>query len=53
MMRKKSGGFGMYYHFDYHGAPISYECVDCMTLPKIWDQMTLAYVFVLFFMSGC
>ncbi len=41
--RDHKGGFGMYYHFDYHGAPISYECVDCMTLPKIWDQMTLAY----------
>ena len=41
--RDHKGGFGMYYHFDYHGAPISYECVNCTTLPKIWDQMTLAY----------
>ncbi|MCR5830390.1 MAG: glycosyl hydrolase 115 family protein [Lachnospiraceae bacterium] len=41
--RNHKGGFGMYYHFDYHGAPISYECVNCTTLPKIWDQMTLAY----------
>ncbi|MCR4721517.1 MAG: glycosyl hydrolase 115 family protein [Lachnospiraceae bacterium] len=41
--RNHKGGFGMYYHFDYHGAPISYECVDCVTLPHIWDQMTLAY----------
>ena len=41
--RSHRGGFGMYYHFDYHGAPISYECVNCTTLPKIWDQMTLAY----------
>ena len=23
--RKHPGGFGMYYHFDYHGDPISYE----------------------------
>ncbi|MCR5432258.1 MAG: glycosyl hydrolase 115 family protein [Lachnospiraceae bacterium] len=41
--RNHKGGFGMYYHFDYHGAPISYECVNCTILPKVWDQMTLAY----------
>ncbi len=41
--RDHKGGFGMYYHFDYHGAPISYECVNCTILPKVWDQMTLAY----------
>ena len=37
------GGFGMYYHFDYHGAPVSYEWVNCNRLTKTWEQMSLAY----------
>ena len=35
----------MYYHFDYHGSPVSYEWVNSSYLPKIWDQMTMAYDF--------
>ena len=42
-MKKHRGGFGMYYHFDYHGGPISYEWVNSTPLPKIWEQMTQAY----------
>ena len=42
-MKKHDGGFGMYYHFDYHGWPISYEWVNSSYLPKIWEQMTAAY----------
>ena len=42
-MRKRSGGFGMYYHFDYRGGPISYEWINQTPLPKIWDNMTAAY----------
>ncbi|WP_029324542.1 glycosyl hydrolase 115 family protein [Butyrivibrio sp. AE3004] len=41
--RKHPGGYGMYYHFDYHGAPISYEWTNCNRLTKIWEQMTFAY----------
>ena len=41
--RNHPGGFGMYYHFDYHGAPISYEWVNCTRLTKTWEQMSLAY----------
>lgn len=41
--RNHPGGFGMYYHFDYHGGPISYEAVNCTRLSKVWEQMTLAY----------
>ncbi|MCD8509839.1 MAG: glycosyl hydrolase 115 family protein [Bacillus sp. (in: Bacteria)] len=44
-MRNHSGGYGMYYHFDYHGGPISYEWVNSSYLPKIWEQMTMAYDF--------
>ncbi|MBR6403634.1 MAG: glycosyl hydrolase 115 family protein [Eubacterium sp.] len=42
-MRKHSGGFGMYYHFDYHGDPISYEWNNSTYLPEVWEQMTTAY----------
>lgn len=37
------GGYGMYYHFDYHGAPISYEWQNSSRLTKTWEQMTMAY----------
>ena len=42
-IRDRRGGFGMYYHFDYHGAPISYEWVDSTPLSKVWEQMCEAY----------
>lgn len=41
--RNHPGGFGMYYHFDYHGSPISYEWTNCNRLTKTWEQMTQAY----------
>lgn len=41
--RNHPGGFGMYYHFDYHGSPISYEWVNSTPLSKVWEQMTEAY----------
>lgn len=44
-LRGHNGGWGMYYHFDYHGGPISYEWVNSSYLPKVWDQMTEAYEF--------
>lgn len=37
------GGYGMYYHFDYHGAPVSYEWQNSSRLTKTWEQMTRAY----------
>ncbi len=42
-MRDHKGGYGMYYHFDYHGYPISYEWFNTSHLPKVWEQMTTAY----------
>lgn len=42
-LRNRKGGFGMYYHFDYHGGPISYEWVDSTPLSKTWEQMCTAY----------
>lgn len=42
-MLEHTGGYGMYYHFDYHGAPVSYEWVNSTPLSKIWEQMTQCY----------
>lgn len=40
--RTRSGGAGIYYHFDYHGGPRSYQWINTNPIPKIWDQMSLA-----------
>ncbi len=42
-MRRRRGGFGMYYHLDYHGGPVSYEWIDSTPLSKVWEQMCTAY----------
>ncbi len=42
-MRSHKGGFGMYYHLDYHGGPVSYEWMPSTPLTLIWEQMTQAY----------
>lgn len=42
-IRDREAGWGIYYHFDYHGAPISYEWVNSTPLPKVWEQMSMAY----------
>lgn len=38
-----NGGYGMYYHLDYHGSPVSYEWINSTPLHKIWEQMTECY----------
>ncbi len=40
--RERSGGAGIYYHFDYHGGPRSYQWINTNPVAKIWDQMSLA-----------
>ncbi|MBN2351401.1 MAG: glycosyl hydrolase 115 family protein [Spirochaetales bacterium] len=40
--RQRSGGAGVYYHFDYHGGPRNYQWINTNTIPKIWDQMSQA-----------
>jgi len=40
--RKRSGGAGIYYHFDYVGDPRSYKWLNTNYLPKVWEQMNLA-----------
>lgn len=41
--QKNIAGLGMYYHFDYVGAPKSYTWVQTTQISRIWDQMTVAY----------
>jgi len=41
--RKRSGGAGVYYHFDYVGGPRSYKWLNTVPITKIWEQMNLAY----------
>ena len=40
--RKRGGGAGIYYHFDYVGGPRNYKWIDTNPIPKIWEQMNLA-----------
>jgi hypothetical protein len=40
--RKRAGGAGVYYHFDYHGGPRSYQWINTNPIAKIWEQMSLA-----------
>ena len=41
--RTRSGGAGIYYHMDMNGGPYSYKWLNSNPLPKIWEQMNLAY----------
>jgi hypothetical protein len=41
--RKRPGGAGIYYHFDYVGDPRSYKWLNTVPITKIWEQMNLAY----------
>ncbi|MFT3828914.1 MAG: glycosyl hydrolase 115 family protein [Opitutaceae bacterium] len=41
--RARKGGYGMYYHVDYVGAPVSYRWLNVSQIERIWEQMTLTY----------
>ncbi|MFA5013764.1 MAG: glycosyl hydrolase 115 family protein [Candidatus Paceibacterota bacterium] len=38
-----SGKYGMYYHLDYVGAPISYRWLNVTQIERVWEQMKLTY----------
>jgi hypothetical protein len=40
---KNPGGYGLYYHFDYHGGPRNYQWQGSSPLPHTWEQLHLAY----------
>ena len=42
-LQARSCGWGMYYHVDYHGGPVSYEWMPSTPFSKLWEQMCLAY----------
>ncbi len=39
----RSGGYGLYYHFDYVGASRSYKWADTINLANTWEQLHTAY----------
>jgi len=41
--KPRSGGYGIYYHFDYVGGPRNYKWLNTNSIPRIWEQMHLAY----------
>ncbi|WP_288129911.1 glycosyl hydrolase 115 family protein [Microbulbifer sp.] len=43
--RQRSGGAGVYYHFDYVGGPRSYRWINVTPIAKVWEQMNLAYAY--------
>ncbi|WP_349671835.1 glycosyl hydrolase 115 family protein [Lacrimispora sp.] len=42
-MRDHKGGYGMYYHIDMHGGAHSYQWVGSTYLPRVWEQLSMAY----------
>jgi len=41
--KQRSGGYGMYYHFDYVGGPRNYKWLNISQVQRIWEQMNLTY----------
>lgn len=41
--RKRPGGAGVYYHFDYVGGPRNYKWINVTPITKVWEQMHLAW----------
>jgi hypothetical protein len=43
--RKRSGGAGIYYHFDYVGDPRNYKWINTNPISKVWEQMNQALAY--------
>ncbi|HWK04692.1 MAG TPA: glycosyl hydrolase 115 family protein [Puia sp.] len=41
--KPRAGGYGIYYHFDYVGDPRNYKWLNTNPLPRVWEQMHLAW----------
>lgn len=41
--KPRKGGYGIYYHFDYVGAPRNSKWVNISPVQRIWEQMNLSY----------
>ncbi|HUL33772.1 MAG TPA: glycosyl hydrolase 115 family protein [Candidatus Eisenbacteria bacterium] len=40
---RRSGGYGLYYHFDYVGGPRNYKWINTNLVPRVWEQLHLAW----------
>ncbi len=41
--KSRKGGYGMYYHFDYVGAPRNSKWINISQIQRVWEQMALTY----------
>lgn len=41
--KHRKGGYGIYYHYDYVGGPRNYKWLNTNPIPRVWEQMHLAY----------
>ena len=41
--RPRTGGYGIYYHFDYVGDPRNYKWLNTNPIIRVWEQMHLAW----------
>lgn len=41
--KPRKGGYGMYYHFDYVGAPRNSKWINISPIPRVWEQMNITY----------
>ena len=41
--KPRTGGYGIYYHFDYVGGPRNYKWLNTNNIARVWEQMHLAY----------
>jgi hypothetical protein len=42
--RPRRGGYGMYYHFDYVGAPRNSKWINITQIQRTWEQLNLTYL---------
>ena len=41
--KPRTGGYGIYYHYDYVGGPRNYKWLNTNQIERTWEQMHLAY----------
>jgi hypothetical protein len=41
--KPRSGGYGIYYHYDYVGGPRNYKWLNTNQIARVWEQMHMAY----------
>lgn len=41
----RAGGYGLYHHFDYVGGPRNYKWINTNAIPRVWEQLHLAYAY--------